>query len=58
MNWGEMESLCKIVQKFSIDNWMNFGLDKCTMFEMQAGVKVRSMAIEMPGKAVEDMELC
>jgi hypothetical protein len=56
-NWGEVESLCKIVQKFSADIGMVFGLDKCAMLEMQAGVKVASRAIELPdGKAIEEVD--
>ena len=56
-DWGEVESLCKIVQKFSADIGMVFGLDKCAMLEMQAGVKVASRAIELPdGKAIEEVD--
>ena len=36
---------------------MVFGLDKCAMLEMQAGVKVASRAIELPdGKAIEEVD--
>ena len=56
-NWGEVESLCQIVQKFSADIGMVFGLDKCAMLEMQAGVKVASRAIQLQDdKAIEKVE--
>ena len=56
-NWEEVEKLCHVVQEFSTDIGMVFGLDKCAMLEMKAGVKVRSRSIELPdGKAIEEVD--
>ena len=56
-NWEEVEKLCHVVQEFSTDIGMVFGLDKCAMLEMKSGVKVRTRSIELPdGKAIEEVD--
>ena len=55
-NWEEAKNLTEIVQKFSADIGMEFGLDKCAVLELRGGVKVRADRINLPdGKAIEEV---
>ena len=45
----ELESLIDVVRVFSRDMGMEFGLDKCAVFVLKQGVKVRCEGIVLPG---------
>ena len=53
----EVERLCEVVHKFSSDIGMEFGMDKCAVLEMKAGVRVRCDGMELPdGKVMQEVE--
>ena len=53
----EVEKLCSVVHKFSGDIGMEFGMDKCAVLEMKAGVQVRCEGMELPdGKVMQEVE--
>ena len=53
----EVEKLCSVVHKFSSDIGMEFGMDKCAVLEMKAGVQVRCEGMELPdGKVMQEVE--
>ena len=53
----EVEKLCSVVHKFSSDIGMEFGMDKCAVLEMKAGVQVRCDGMELPdGKVMQEVE--
>ena len=43
----ELESLVEVVRVFSKDIGMEFGLDKCAVLELKAGVRVQCEGITM-----------
>ena len=50
-NKNKLDSLIQTVRIFSEDIHMKFGLDKCTIFEMKRGNKVRNNGIELPDQS-------
>lgn len=56
-NRGEVEMLVEVVHVFSRDIGMEFGLDKCAVLEIKAGVKAECDGIELPdGKMIKEAE--
>ena len=53
----ELEQLVSVVERFSRDIGMEFGLEKCGMLTVQRGVKVKSEGIELPdGKMIQEVD--
>ena len=53
----QLEELVKIVQGFSTDIGMEFGLDKCAVLVIRAGVKVECDGIELPdGQMIKEVD--
>ena len=56
-NEEELERLVEVVEVFSRDIGMGFGLDKCGMLAIRKGVKVRSEGIELPdGEMIKELD--
>ena len=53
----ELESLVEVVRVFSKDIGMEFGLDKCAVLELKAGVRVQCEGITMPdGRVMKEVD--
>ena len=53
----DLEKLLEVVRTFSRDIRMEFGLDKCAMLEMRAGVKVACEGIDLPdGQRIKEVD--
>ena len=57
MGRDDLEKLLEVVRTFSRDIRMEFGLDKCAMLEMRAGVKVACEGIDLPdGQRIKEVD--
>ena len=53
----QLERLVDLVENFSQDIGMEFGLEKCGMLTVQRGVKIKSEGIELPdGKLIQEID--